>query len=182
MKTILAMASLSFLVAFAPASLAKVYKYRDNQGVLHFTDSPPPSADTKSLNLHILGSYEGNVSSNLPEPSEEKNKKEKKTETYKQVAVTSPTQKQTIHDNQGILKVSASVQPELHLNRGDRMKVFIDGQVVPPGAIPAVSMQVRGINRGKHTVHVAVVNSSGKVLKTSDNVTFYMHQASRLNP
>lgn len=177
------------IVAVAAAGLlvtslchAAIYKYTDSQGHIHYTDQPPPSAHAKRVNLPSLGSYSSNSSGNLPPSKNGAQKQGQAQGYYKSVSVATPHSEETIHSAQGIVHVTAKVQPKLDVARGDRMVVYLDGKKVPPGPIPSVSLQLNGVVRGKHTVHVAVVDQKGQVLKSSQKVKFFIHHPGKIAP
>ena len=95
------------------------------------------------------------------------------------IAITSPKNEETIHDNTG--KVVVSIAIEGGLPEQSAIRVLLDGQ--PYGAArTGASFTLEGVERGEHTLQVQVVDAAGKTILSSDTVTFYMWQASRLFP
>jgi len=95
------------------------------------------------------------------------------------IAITSPKNEETIHDNTG--KVVVSIAVEGGLPEQSAIRVLLDGQ--PYGAArTGSSFTLEGVERGGHTLQAQVVDAAGKTILSSDTVTFYMWQASRLLP
>ena len=183
MKTILVAAAAVIGMLGAPLSQAAIYKYTDAQGHVHYTDQPPPSAHAKRVNLPSLGSYSSNPSGNLPPGGNASPQQQGPAQGYyKSVSVATPHSEETIHSAQGIVHVTADVEPKLDVARGDRLVVYLDGKRVPPGPIPSVTLQLNGVVRGEHTVHVAVVDQKGQVLKRSPKVKFFIHHPGKIAP
>ena len=95
------------------------------------------------------------------------------------IAITNPKNEETIHDNTG--KVVVSIAIEGGLPEQSAIRVLLDGQ--PYGAArTGASFTLEGVERGEHTLQAQVVDAAGKTILSSDTVTFYMWQASRLFP
>ncbi len=96
---------------------------------------------------------------------------------YRELLITAPTQDETLRNNPGNVEVKARLSPQLDAASGDRLQYFLDGKAFGD---PSVSEQllIPNLDRGAHTVSVAVVSPSGKPLKRSDSVRFYLHRQS----
>jgi hypothetical protein len=162
-----------FLV-FSHAAGAAVYKTFDEQGNVVYTDDPVGHGEP--LTLPPL--------STVPPPryqpapaSQAGNDADEAQSGYQQVAITSPTQDETLRDNTGDIWITASVEPALDAAAGDRLQYFLDGQTFgEPGVEEKVL--IPNLPRGTHTVSVAVVGPSGTEVKRSEEVRFYLHRQS----
>jgi len=95
-----------------------------------------------------------------------------------EISVVSPTNEETIHSNQGDLTVQvahAGGTPE------SGVRLVLDGTPLPHIYRGNV-IELRGIDRGTHTLHAVLLDARGQPAATSAPVTFYMWQASRLFP
>ena len=90
---------------------------------------------------------------------------------------STPTEGQTVHSNEQVLKVSISIQPPLA--EGDRFRLFLDGAAVS-GEHTATQITLQNVERGTHTLTVTVVDQAGKERMRSDSVTFYLRKISVL--
>lgn len=95
------------------------------------------------------------------------------------IAIESPKQEETVHDNAGNVAVSLAIHGTAPA--GMRVRVLLDGR--PHGAEQATtSFVIEGIERGEHLLQVELVDAAGRVVAASETVTFFMWQASSLFP
>ena len=151
---------------------AAVYKSVDAQGNVVYTDEPQGNA--QPLDLPPL--------STIPPPKKLKPAPAKDTaddpaSRYEQVSIVTPGQDETLRDNTGNVAVSVAIKPALNKAAGDRIQFFLDGQTEGEPKI-ADRTVIQGLDRGAHTVEVAVVDSSGKELLRSPATRFYLHRQS----
>ncbi len=99
---------------------------------------------------------------------------------YKSIAVLLPEEGSTVFDNNGELAVQVAVAPELQAGSGARVRILIDGTQAAEDA--RVSFQFSGVDRGSHTIEAQVIGQDGRVLISSEPVTFQMWHASKLFP
>lgn len=97
---------------------------------------------------------------------------------YQSVSIVAPQPETTIHNNNGNLDVTVAVSPPLHTGNGDVLTILLDDKAVASGT--RHRYKLKGIDRGTHTLAAQVTAADGKVLITSEPVTFYMWRASRL--
>ena len=88
-----------------------------------------------------------------------------------------PGQDETLRDNTGNVAVSVAIKPALNKAAGDRIQFFLDGQTEGEPKITDRTV-IQGLDRGAHTVEVAVVDSTGKELLRSPATRFYLHRQS----
>lgn len=159
---------------FSHAAAAAVYKSVDEHGNVVFTDDPVGHGEP--LNLPPLSTVPPPQYRPVPQNQAGKNADEAES-AYQQVAITSPTQDETLRDNTGNIRVAANVDPSLNAAAGDRLQYFLDGQTFGE---PGVEEQllIPNLPRGTHTVSVAVVGPSGEEVKRSEEVRFYLHRQS----
>jgi hypothetical protein len=161
-----------------PFSLqADIYRSIDRDGNVTFTDEPNNKAEL--IELEELPTYEAAPipvlpAEAMPEPVEEDN--DLKKPKYK-ISITSPEQNQSIWTGGGVLTASVSVQPELNVNRADKVQFKLDGKKVGEPQT-GLSYTFQNIERGSHILTVSVVNKKGKVIKASKSVLFHMHRNS----
>lgn len=158
---------LSILVP-AYATSAKIYVWRDESGVLVFSDSPMPGAeevDIDSSNQNISSSMDTSILDIKPQKLDDKF----------EVNIVRPTNNSTIRDNTGSVHVSGRIKPVF--KQGLSIQLFMDG--VPYKAPQTHSMfALRDVERGEHQIKLVLLNAKGKVIASSKPVTFYMHRTS----
>lgn len=148
---------------------AKVYVWRDENGVLVFSDSPRPGAEEVKVEEKndVLPSVDTSILDITPQVIEDK---------Y-EVVVTQPEQNATIRDNSGSVFVSGGIKPIF--KRGFKVRLILDGKVYEKPQTHSM-FALRNIDRGEHQIKLELLNEKGKVIASSEAVTFYMHRA-RIN-
>lgn len=97
------------------------------------------------------------------------------------IRIVQPQNEETIHDNTGRVPVTVAISNGEPLAPGGAIRVLLDGRPFGPEARTG-SFALEGVERGEHVLRVQVVDAAGTVIATSEAVTFYMWQASRLFP
>ncbi|MDT0605158.1 DUF4124 domain-containing protein [Thalassotalea castellviae] len=149
------------------ATSTKIYVWRNADGVLVYSDSPKPGAeevDVKEPN-NMSSSIDTSILDINPKTIEEK---------Y-QVEISQPANNATIRDNTGSVYVSGRIKPIF--KQGLKIQLKLDNQ--PYEKPQTHSMFVlRNVERGEHQLKMDLINDKGKVIASSEPVTFYMHRAS----
>ena len=97
---------------------------------------------------------------------------------YSQLAVVAPTAQTTVHTNTGAFDVQLSVNPGLR--QGDAFVLTLDGNTLPTRYASATigltekDYQLAAANTHQHSIAAAVVDANGKVMISSDPVSFYV--------
>jgi hypothetical protein len=95
-----------------------------------------------------------------------------------QVAISTPASGETVHDNQGNVRVTLAIQagavPPV-------IRPLLDGK--PHGADQRTSTFIlENVDRGEHVLQVQLIDANGDVIAKSQSVTFYLWRASALFP
>lgn len=154
-----------------------VYKWIDENGVVHYSDQPHPNA--QKIQLQGAQTYKaqpanaagGGGALAAPESSTAR--------TYQGCAVVQPTPDQTLADVDSLTVV---VQTDPVLRAGDQIFVTYDGQPLNGNSATGGTFTISPLERGTHTLQAAVRDADGAVLCQTAGVTFYVHQPSVLNP
>ncbi len=149
-----------FATALPAQAEDPVYRYKDANGVIHYTDKPP-SKEAKPVTLPHLQTYKSQ-----PPP------KAKPATAAKSgpaptppapvgfsVSIESPTPDQTLRDNSGEIGVSVSVMPGLVGGYG--LVYALDGKA-QGGAVQETTYSIKGVTRGTHSVSVSLVGPDNK--------------------
>jgi hypothetical protein len=112
------------LAAAAPA-IAEVYKWVDDDGVIHFSDRPREGAEIIELGDYTrpTGARIYRAPAAMPEPPEPAPVEEPV--RYDRLVVSSPAAEQTLWNIEGVLSVSLALSPGLQ--NGHQVRVYIDG-------------------------------------------------------
>ena len=157
------------LVAPVHPNTAKIYVWRDEKGVLVFSDSPRAGAEevkTKPGNIiQSSTSVDTEVLDITPQESIQK---------Y-EIAINTPKNNATIRDNTGSIYIGGGIKPRF--KAGFEVQLILDGK--PHDKPQKHSMfSLRDIDRGEHKIKMLLLDENGKIIAISESVTFYMHRAS----
>lgn len=149
------------------ASSAKVYVWRNEQGVLVFSDSPQPGAE--EIDVNKSNTIQSSVNTSVLDI------KPKIISNSYQVEIFQPKNNVTVRDNNGSVYVSARIKPIF--KSGLKIQLYLDNAPYEEPQTHAV-FSLRNIDRGEHQIKMTLIDEKGKVIATSTPVTFYMHRAS----
>ncbi len=157
------------LAAPVHPNTAKIYVWRNEKGVLVFSDSPRAGAEevkTKPGNIiQSSTSIDTEVLDITPQVTVEK---------Y-EIVIDTPKNNATIRDNTGSVYVGGGIKPRF--KPGLEVQLVLDGK--PHQKPQKHSMfSLRNVNRGEHKIKMLLLDEKGKVIASSNSVTFYMHRAS----
>ena len=151
---------LTFLTTLLSAG---IYKTVDKHGNAVFTDKPSTNQPSEPVTLK--------PTTNLPSPPNIPSSHSAAEPTrhgkpgYNVFSISNPANDSTVRNN-GSFTIKVSLQP--NLDRGHRVRFFIDGQAVA-GPQRTLSHKVRNMDRGTHQIRAEVVNHSGKVIQTAES-------------
>ena len=139
----------------------KVYKTVDRNGRVSFSDQPSVKAREVEIDLPNRADP---IKRRAPRPATPQQKA-----LYQQVYITMPKHEGLIANGLVPFTVSANVAPGLQ--PGHQLQLSINGSVHSTSS--SGSFQVESIQRGQHSMQVAVLNAEGQVLKQSEPITVY---------
>lgn len=151
---------------------AAIYKWRDKNGELHFSDMPHQGA--QKIELPEVQVYKSGVEKPVQTdslPTKETNSTA--TTSYQALAIVAPTHEQTIWSNLGEVTVKLLTKPPLA--KGDTIQLFVDGKAME-AATSATTFSLTGLDRGSHTLAAAIFDANGKEIKRTSEITFYMRK------
>ena len=170
MIKILLLSLLTFsLVTPVYSNSAKVYVWRDESGVLVYSDTPRPGAEE-------VKPHAGNIiSSSTGIETQVLDIKTKKIKEDYLVEINHPKDNSTIRDNTGSVYISGSIKPIF--KRGLKIQLIVDDK---PHLTPQTHtmFSLRNMDRGEHQIKMKLLNDNGKVIASSKAITFYMHRTS----
>jgi len=158
-----------------------VYKHVDEKG--RVTYSSQESENTEAVEIK-----EPNIVS-IPESSpvfeemrleREKRQAEKKAERYRSVKIIYPEEGETMVLEGWPISFTARAASSPELMKGHYMRFYLDDYTIG-GLTENNSILINSLHRGAYRIKVEIVNAEGKVLKTSEEVTFRVHQNSIYN-
>lgn len=152
------------------AAQAQVYKWVDENGVVHYTDQPP-AKNAEPARLPPLQTFKGGA---LPKLDNSAGAEDTVRPVPTKVRIASPTPDETFRsDSEGQVTVSVVVSPELKPEQA--LVYYVDG-VAQGEAIRDYRFTVQNLERGSHSLSVAVVEGKKEVSRSAP-VTIHMKQA-----
>ena len=155
----------------------KIYKYTDENGVIHYTETKP-SDDYEEADLPALSIVPSSpVTSSSSSSSNDANQQDADSMVVKEFTIIEPVNNQNLWGTGG--KLTAQVEPLTAAQQTIyQVQFIVDGKKNKPA--DASTQVFEGIYRGEHTVKALLVNRfNQKVIKESQTVTFFMHQNSK---
>ncbi|PTA48871.1 DUF4124 domain-containing protein [Shewanella morhuae] len=159
------------LMLFSMLAQAVVYKWVDKDGKVHYSDELQPNAQIVELKDKTLNQI------SLPLPKTDMDDANQAIESIQyQVDITSPSEEETVRNNNGDFEVVATITPEL---KGQYlMAIKLDGKPIGQPQIGNV-FQLKNIDRGQHTLVVDAMTQNGKVFASSPPRKIFLHQATK---
>lgn len=162
------------------ASAETVWRWVDEDGVIHYSDRPMPGAEP--VELDSPQSFPGLRAPQPPRPqprSGDGRDSRQSAAPYSSVEIVSPEEQETLWNIGATLDVDLRVQPSLRA--GHSLDVVLDGERQNLNAT-STSVTVPEVYRGVHTLQALVVDADGTEIQRSSSVTFMVQQTSVLNP
>jgi len=157
-----------------PLMAANVWKWRDANGVVNFSDRPSPGAE--QVNISSPSTYGPPVLSEHNSASA--SSKSSTLVTYANVEIWKPSGEMTISNTAGHVEVAVRVEPALSSEH--HLALYMDGRLVSGFPARGMNYELTEVERGAHTFTLAVVDAEGQQVKLSNPVQFYVQQPSIL--
>ena len=158
------------------ALAATVYKWVDENGVVHYSDQPHPNA--KKLSVQAAQTYKAADMPGAPGGPAAPPASAQPT-PYQGCAIAQPADDQAF-PNVDSLTVIVRTSPALR--PGDQVFLMLDGQPVNGGVATGNQFTLTPVDRGTHTLQAVVRDSEGGLMCQTPAVTYHVHQPSILNP
>lgn len=156
------------------AGAAEMWRWKDADGVMHYSDRPMPGAER----IEVLSRQRttGQVTPPVPVPVTPPPPAEVR---FTRCVVTSPTNDQ-VFNNVDSVAASVTVEPDL---QGDyQLQVLLNGRPDPDWPAGAMSRTLLNLYRGSYTLSVRVLDLNGRAVCTGPTINFHVRQPSVLAP
>jgi len=156
-------AALFFLLFFCTNIFAKIYRWQDNVGNVHFSDTPHVEAVEVFIKQDVISNEYAPI---IASPAVSQT-------NYQKLIITSPANDETFFHDEGRFVVIVEVEPKLR--PGDKCILLYDGK--ESSAFQEVGkFYLQNIERGEHRIQAIVENDAGLILMRSNEVVFYLQQ------
>ena len=167
MRTLLALTLAGLSLA---AAADDIYRWTDSNGVVHYSDKPQAPTD-KPVALPNLQTYTHGGTppgfAPVPQPAP---RAAAAADSGTSVSIVSPAADETIRDAEGKFTVSVNAQ----VGSGQGLVYYLDGGAVNTEPTPSTAWLYTGVERGDHSLAVAMVDTGGHELGRSAPVTIHM--------
>lgn len=171
--------ALAGLLLCAATASAQVYKWVDEDGVVHYSDQPVPGAEVVFIEQNTVRTRSPRATVRpLPGADAAPDSAPAATFAYETISFASPVAEQTLWNIGGTLNVALNLSPGLRLN--DRVRLYFDGEPVQNNVV-GTSTQLEEVWRGSHNLQAEVVDENGNLMIRSEPIRFYVQQTSVLN-
>lgn len=160
--------------SFAGAADNTIYRSRDAQGNVVFSDSQDEAAEVVRLPQTNTVPMTAEPA-DTPQVGQDGDIAPSEPVGYETLAITTPHNGETIAHPTGYVKVAITVDPPL-LPRHS-LRLLLDGE--PAGIPQQGSMELSGLPRGKHTLQLRVADDDGNVIQESAPITIQMLRPGR---
>jgi hypothetical protein len=166
-----------FAVLAAGVLPAQVYRWVDEDGVIHYSDTPHPGAEEVQLpgsEPPPPGAGFETAQRTLPTNGEPP---DTRPFDYQGLRFVAPAPEETLWNIEGQLTVRLDLQPGLR--SGHQVRVYFDGE---PRTVNGLQFELEEVWRGTHNLQAEVLNDQGQLMIRSEPIRFYVHQTSIATP
>jgi hypothetical protein len=173
------MRQLIFILCFAIAAplAAQVYRWVDENGVVHYSDVPREGAEQIELQQPTTFSA---PEISTPSATEDEGIQEEGFSGYASFDIKNPSAEETIWNTAGQVTVALDLQPRLRT--GHTVRLYLDGNWLEEQPDRQTTFPLTELARGSHNVRADVRNENGVVQTQTGNVVFYVQQTSVNSP
>lgn len=172
--TLLTRTTLITLLASSTFLSADIYRWVDDQGNVHFSDSPQDHKNAEKITIKPVTTMafpKPGTSEQPPATSDDKGA------GYKKAIVLSPANDSAFYSNSGSVQISISSDPALEPTHS--YTLVFDNQSFPMGR--SSSHQLENVERGTHTVRVDIYQGSQKIFEGQSS-SFTVHKHTQQKP
>lgn len=156
---------------------ATVYKWVDENGVVHYSDKP--HANAQKVHVQSAQTYPSTPAAPDTGVPAAPAAAEAPAAGYQGCAISSPSADEEFANLES-LSIAVRTDPALHT--GDQVFIMVDGTLVNGGQPTGTSFTLTPVERGTHTVQAVVRNAEGELMCQTPGVSFSVHQPSIKNP
>ena len=165
------------LLAAVPAG-AEVWRWVDDDGVVHFSDTPREGAERVDVSAASRSTGARVFRDTRPAAGGDGEGGEPEQPfRYQSLEISSPGAEETLWNIEGTLNVSLALSPGLQ--QGHRVRVYFDGE---PRMVSGTNFTIDEVWRGVHNLQAEVIDETGKLMIRSRPSRFYVQQNSVINP
>lgn len=174
----LLLASALLLAAPFAAAQQGIYKSRDAEGNVIFTDQAPDEG-AEAVKLPRTNTMQ-EIAAPPPAAAPAADTEQAAFGGYDTLAISSPGDGDSVTNPGGSVEVSIALSPELQ--PGHSLRLLLDG--APAGLPQMGSMTLEGLSQGTHSLQVQVMDAEGTVVQSSSTISVQVNRTTgrRIGP
>ena len=149
----------------------EAYRWVDEEGVVHYSDTPVEGAERILLPTPNVAVTRPTQRAAAPASGDQPDEAEEGPFRYENIEIISPRAEETLWNIEGILNVTVAVEPALQ--PGHQVRAYFDGE---QQSVTGTSFQLQEVWRGVHNLQVEVVDETGQLMIRSQPNRFYVQQ------
>lgn len=165
---------LAFLVLAPALASTTVYRWVDEQGIVHFSDQPHPGA--QKMRVEDAPTFKATPVAQTPAAGPRPGRSDA---SEPSCSIDSPSDQQMLMN---AYNVNGTIRMPNDLDPGDRVVLMLDGKALAGAADLSGTFHIPQVDRGAHTLAAQVQAPGGQVICQTPQITFYVHQPSVQNP
>ncbi len=158
------------LLATAAAS-ADVWRWVDDEGVVHFSDTPREGAELVDVSESSRSTGARVYRNTAPDSTDDAAATSETAFKYQSLSISSPGVEETLWNIEGTLSVSLSLSPGLQT--GHQVRVYFNGEAT---MVNSTSFTIDEVYRGVHNIQAEVLDATGRLMIRSTSTRFYVQQ------
>jgi len=159
------------LLLVSTALHAEVYRWTDDQGVVHFSDKSHQGAEKVDVPpIQVVPAYKP---AQAATPATTPGATRGDPNRYMNVRIVSPNDGATVRNNNGNITVSLSAV--VGKTPGDHFRLVLDGREIATDH-QGSSAGLSNVPRGTHNIGVRIYDGRGQLLKEIPSITVYLHR------
>jgi Domain of unknown function (DUF4124) len=162
-------------ILLAATAFATTYKWVDQNGVTHYSDTPAPGAQV--VDLQSAQTFTPSASTGTSRAQTATSAAGQQVVQYR-LDLWKPENDETLQNTGNTLTARVRIEPDLQA--GHSIWLYLDGKRVDGLPGTGESFSLNNVFRGTHTLVAVVTDQTGKQIVSSQTVTFHMHQTSIL--
>lgn len=175
-KSLLMIFLVSLMTTAASPLMAQVYKVVDEDGNVTFTDKPPADGsqpiDLAPISVIEAPTYEKAREATETDEAEKEMSLGYMRRVYRDFAITSPTQEESVWKPDGPVPVTWATRTELQ--QGMQVILYLDNKRHTATIQPMIPLS--GLDRGEHTLKAELRDSRNRIVVTAETITFFVRQ------
>ncbi|WP_076415285.1 DUF4124 domain-containing protein [Shewanella sp. UCD-KL12] len=157
------------LLLLTTLAQAAVYKWVDKDGKVHYSDKPIENSQA----VEFKSNTQNQIKIQTPAAISSEVTEDEPKVSY-QIKINSPSEEETIRDNEGNITIMATISPDLAAKHV--LVLLMDGVVVgAPQNTPIFNLE--NVDRGEHSFVIKAVAQNGKQLASTSPRKIFLHRA-----